>query len=30
VNLENNLSSKVFDQPRGFGRDRYGRGRRRY
>ncbi len=33
VNLDNNLSSKVFEQqPRGYdrGRDRYGRGRRRY
>jgi hypothetical protein len=30
VNLENNLSSKVYDQPRGRGRNQYGRGRRRY
>ncbi len=33
VNLDNNLSSKVFEQPRDFGRDRDrfgGRGRRRY
>jgi replication factor A1 len=32
VNLENNLSSKVFEQQRGYGRgrDRGGRGRRRY
>jgi len=32
VNLENNLSSKVFEQQRGYsrGRDRGGRDRRRY
>ena len=32
VDLENNLSSKVFEQQRGYGRgrDRGGRGRRRY
>ncbi|MFB0557830.1 MAG: hypothetical protein ACETVY_01815 [Candidatus Bathyarchaeia archaeon] len=32
VNLDNNLSSRVYDQPRGFDRrrDRYGRSRRRY
>lgn len=32
VNLDNNLSSRVFEQQRGFGRgiDRYGRQRRRY
>jgi hypothetical protein len=32
VNLENNLSSKVFEQQRGSGRgrDRGGRDRRRY
>jgi len=33
VNMDNNLSSKVFDQPRGYGRDRNrfgGRSRRRY
>ncbi|TRO47836.1 single-stranded DNA-binding protein [Candidatus Bathyarchaeota archaeon] len=32
VNLENNLSSKVFEQQRGYGRgrDRGGRGGRRY
>lgn len=33
VNMDNNLSSKMFDQPRGYGRDRNrfgGRSRRRY
>lgn len=33
VNMDNNLSSRVFDQPRGYGRDRNrfgGRSRRRY
>lgn len=30
VNLDNNLSSRVFERQRGRGRDRYGRQRRRY
>lgn len=32
VNLDNNLSSRTYDQQRGFGRrrDRFGRSRRRY